>query len=588
MQSSDRSSEDLLRIVAADRQTHSPEDVAAAEAELRARLSSAQAALSKRLRRAGAIAAFIGFIAAAFPLLMLVVEAPWAQPAGDRTVPWAFLAAGGVQVLAGSALFVGGLGLRSGKNWARKVLLVIVWCGIVYCLGSAVVWEIMVPLTMGLDGEAIAFMLFGPAIIAFWVLILQTPRKFLSSQEVRMACGATAGGSREGAHAAPALNGPASKVKQHGIWLPFVCLLGVALAVGVGWTLVSMARRASLVAGLHEAAEQEDAARIEAILQAHPELADAKDEEGLTVLHQAVMASDVRAAKALLGLGADVNATAEGVAPLHWAALWGSRELVEVLLAAGAELHQRDEQGFTPLHMAAMSGNPPVAQLLLERGARPWAEDNDGRTPLHVAANGDIAALLVDGGVDLNGISAEGETALHLAASRGSTGKAEFLLSKGAEVNARDRKGYTPLHKAVRYHSFNADGEETRGLREMAELLLEHGADVNVKDREGSTVLHWAAEMGWVDWVEFLLGNSADIEAKDRHGRTPLYRAATYEAAFFGGRKVTGQPAAVERLLERGADVNARDGGGRTPLSAAVEKGHSEVAALLRRHGAVE
>ncbi|XP_015124382.1 poly [ADP-ribose] polymerase tankyrase-like isoform X1 [Diachasma alloeum] len=72
--------------------------------------------------------------------------------------------------------------------------------------------------------------------------------------------------------------------------------------------------------------------------------------------------------------------------PLHFAAGYGRRELVEFLLSAGASIQARDDGGLHPLHNACSFGHSDVVRLLLEAGANPNTRDNWNYTPLHEAA----------------------------------------------------------------------------------------------------------------------------------------------------------------------------------------------------------
>ncbi|QOJ78899.1 ankyrin repeat domain-containing protein [Infirmifilum lucidum] len=87
------------------------------------------------------------------------------------------------------------------------------------------------------------------------------------------------------------------------------------------------------------------------------------------------------------------------------------------------------------------------------------------------------------------------------AAARGDYGKVKELLDRGADVNTRDKYGWTPLHYA-------ADG----GHLEVARLLLDRGADVNTRDNDGRTPLDLARAMGHKEVVELL-------ESVGEHGR---------------------------------------------------------------------
>ncbi len=153
-----------------------------------------------------------------------------------------------------------------------------------------------------------------------------------------------------------------------------------------------------------------------------------------------------------------------------------------------------------------------------------------------------IVKRLVALGADVNAKEKGGFTPLHNAAISGDSSIASLLIAAGAEVNARTKNGRTPLH--------------TTGRREVAQVLIDAGADVHARDRKGSTPLHdEAGSYSKTDLAEFLLSHGADSNAPDSRGQTPLHRAAYYF-----------QPEIVKVLLEHGADPNAKDGEGHTPL----------------------
>jgi hypothetical protein len=179
---------------------------------------------------------------------------------------------------------------------------------------------------------------------------------------------------------------------------------------------------------IHDAASSGDLAKVKALLKDNPELVSGKDSNGWTPLHLATMIGNKDMAKLLLANKAEVNAkNNSGATPLHWAALRGDKDMAELLLANKAEVNVRDEFGATPLHLAAQQGKTAVrmrlssgtgasakgsysalnalmapdykdvVQLLLARGADIIARDGNDMTPSYYAATFDrkeVAELL--------------------------------------------------------------------------------------------------------------------------------------------------------------------------------------------------
>ena len=141
---------------------------------------------------------------------------------------------------------------------------------------------------------------------------------------------------------------------------------------------------------------------------------------------------------------------------------------------------------------------------------------------------------------------------------------AELAIAHGHDVNA-GRPGWPPLVVASR----GDKGEHP----EKIQALLELGADVNVRDYKGKTALHRAATAGFLASMEVLLDNGAVIDAADEKGETPLFDAVR-----------AGRTEAVALLLERGADPAANNTKGYSAVSVAKRMRKScaaEIAAML-------
>lgn len=109
-------------------------------------------------------------------------------------------------------------------------------------------------------------------------------------------------------------------------------------------------------------------------------------------------------------------------------------------------------------------------------------------------------------------------TALHYAVYMFRTNAVVWLLSKGAEVNARDLDGVTPLHQAANLCNIT-----------LVQILLDHSANIHAVTVKNRTPLHWAAVGGDLNTIKLLLEHGADPSARDSAGRTPAMDATSNE-----------------------------------------------------------
>jgi ankyrin repeat protein len=313
------------------------------------------------------------------------------------------------------------------------------------------------------------------------------------------------------------------------------------------------------------------------------------------------------------------HAEADGTTALHWAVRADDREMVRLLLTAGADVTAATRDGVTPLALAAINGSPSMTDTLLKAGAQPNVALPEGETILMTAARTgqpEVVKLLLKAGADLNARENWfGETALMWAAAENHAEAVRVLVEAGADVNARSRTldvprrrhgqsilplgSWTPLMYAAR-----------QGARDSLRALIEAGADLNLVDPDGATALVIAIINANYDEAAWLVENGADPNIGDKEANMAAIYAAVdmHRLAIGHGRpntKPSGELDAVDlikRLLASGADPNARLkaplmqrhhtagdralGDGSTPFMRAAKSGDVEVMRLLMAAGA--
>lgn len=201
-------------------------------------------------------------------------------------------------------------------------------------------------------------------------------------------------------------------------------------------------------------------------------------------------------------------------------------DYIAALGAKGADINHADKDGQTAVFKALADCPLPSVQAYAKLGFNPKAlgakGKNVGKTALAVAMNNPysneaIVPFLIDYGADVLQTDDLGLSAIHAAATRSRT-MIELILSKGADINARTHSDATPLHVASSILAAKSQ-EETEGY---AALLEQPGILIDARDKKGCTPLHRAVNAGGVERVRLLLQKGADTTAQEMRGHTPM------------------------------------------------------------------
>lgn len=252
---------------------------------------------------------------------------------------------------------------------------------------------------------------------------------------------------------------------------------------------------------------------------------DAFDPNGQSALVLAIENNHIDAVIDLCEAGADVNvAHRNGFSPLCTAVHRGV-EMINLLLALGADPSAKDAGGWVPLYFAIWEEpNTDVLEALLEAGANPNVPSQDLVYPIEGAArkgNAFATRLLLDHSADPNMTMRDFDPALYHAIASGSLETVRALVDGGASCTVRFKDGWTPMLLAAK-----------KGDHEMGRVLKAKGADLNDTTAEGLTPLHIAGMNGSRVFFKWLLEEGVDRNARDAQGRTAFDVIKGFELAI--------------------------------------------------------
>ncbi len=415
----------------------------------------------------------------------------------------------------------------------------------------------------------------------------------------------------------------------------FICLTIVPIDSFAGACFSAPVQRAPLRSrNLLDATRKGDLNEVKIWLEKGANLED-RDSVKQTALHLAAGKGYTEIALALIHAGADVNALTRrwhnicgyNDTPLNLAAQQGHTAIVSALVERKANVEMKDSQGYAPLYWAVITNSTEIVRLLVQAGADVHVNAG-GLTLVGIAKkqnNIEMGNILVAAGaqrignfppvpqnesilfaVERNNLSQvenlisqkatlelvderTGQTGLILAAKNGSTEIVRSLVRAGADLNATDNEWKTALfwsrnkgHAAITSILLDAgavnqpllDAVRENNLVQIRNLISE-GANLEELNQYRETPLLIAVQKGYTQIVSALIQAGADVDARNKQNNTALHLAAQ-----------EGQNRIVSALIDAKVDLDSKNSNGATAIILAVQKNHASVVQLLTQAGA--
>ena len=286
---------------------------------------------------------------------------------------------------------------------------------------------------------------------------------------------------------------------------------------------------------LHHAIEAGHPGVIDTLLQQSSLDISIRDKSGTTPFASAMTRKNNRAAKAILER--DPKAAQQfdhkGYNFLHVAVCKEDLESVLFLLSIHVDLmtRTRDEQQLDPLHLATVTGSELLVRNLLLAGSDVNSLTPQKQTMLHLAAQHDhshLVSVLLDNKVNYNGLDADLNNALHIAIKNGHVATSRALLTEsGINAEAVNLRGQNPLHLLATFQPNTAPA--------IAKLFLETMPDypLNAPDVHGNTALLLSYQRGGSQLCRVLVSSGANLGLANGQGET-LFNSAVASKALLG------------------------------------------------------
>jgi ankyrin repeat protein len=182
---------------------------------------------------------------------------------------------------------------------------------------------------------------------------------------------------------------------------------------------------------------------------------------------------------------------------LYFAIYYDQPEIATWLIKNNADIHTVTRDRGNALHAAIYKKNVTIAKLLVKYGADVNFLSAGNWSPLHRACKGlpEIASFLIERGADIHAQTSDGWTPFEIALWAGHTQIGAYLIEKGADINrANPNRGFTPLHLAAVLNDVA-----------LVQLLVDKGANLQAKDKDGKTPLDIAKEKGNLNVVKIIV-----------------------------------------------------------------------------------